>query len=213
MSEYQGIVKGKIVEVRFALSGKITKVNKTIGDHVNKMDLIASLDRKILQAELDRQLADFEKTRAEFEIFNQKNPNPLSDLDKYLKTGKQADLNASVKDVEISKAKLDQCDLISPIDGIVIDDGNITEGTFITPSNSPVSILDTNSLYFEFEILQSDLQNFSDPIAVTLNIDGFTEQMQGTTLPAFSDGKKLTVKVKLNKNPKLLLGLKGKAVL
>lgn len=213
MSEYQGIVKGKIVEVRFALSGKITKVNKTIGDHVNKMDLIASLDRKILQAELDRQLADFEKTRAEFEIFNQKNPNPLSDLDKYLKTGKQADLNASVKDVEISKAKLDQCDLISPIEGIVIDDGNITEGTFITPSNSPVSILDTDSLYFEFEILQSDLQNFSDPIAVTLNIDGFTEQMQGTTLPAFSDGKKLTVKVKLNKNPKLLLGLKGKAVL
>lgn len=213
MSEYQGIVKGKIVEVRFALSGKITKVNKTIGDHVNKMDLIASLDRKILQAELDRQLADFEKTRAEFEIFNQKNPNPLSDLDKYLKTGKQADLNASVKDVEISKAKLDQCDLISPIDGIVIDDGNITEGTFITPSNSPVSILDTDSLYFEFEILQSDLQNFSDPIAVTLNIDGFTEQMQGTTLSAFSDGKKLTVKVKLNKNPKLLLGLKGKAVL
>lgn len=213
MSEYQGIVKGKIVEVRFALSGKISKVNKKIGDMVNKMDLLASLDRKILQAELDRQLADFEKTRAEFEIFNQKNPNPLTDLDKYLKTGKQADLNASVKDVEISKVKLDQCDLISPIEGIVIDDGNITEGTFITPSNSPISILDTNSLYFEFEILQSDLQNFSDPKAVTVNIDGLTEQMQGTTLPAFSDGKRLTVKVKLNKNPKLLLGLKGKVIL
>lgn len=212
MSEYQGIVKGKVIEVRFGLSGKVIKVNKVAGDKVVKNELLASLDRKILQTELDRQLADFEKARASFEIFNQKNPDPQTALEKYLKTGEQAQLNASVKEVELAKMKLDQCDLISPVDGIIIDDGGITAGIFITPSNTPISIIDTNSFYFEFEIPQSDISNFETPKTVTIEIEGFPDKPQGDTL-LFSDGKKFSVRVKLQNNPKLLLGLTGKIII
>ncbi|MBU1127146.1 HlyD family secretion protein, partial [Patescibacteria group bacterium] len=103
---FKGNVSAKIIEVRFALSGKTSKILKKTGDTVRKGELLASLDKGILQTNLDRQLADYEKTRADFEIFNLKNPQISDDLSKYLKTEKQAQLNASVKEVELAKIRL-----------------------------------------------------------------------------------------------------------
>lgn len=208
MSDYQGTVKGRVVEVRFATSGKVLKVNKFVGDRVNKNEIIASLDRKILQTELDRQLADYEKARANFEIFNQKNPDPQTALEKYLKTSEQAQLNVSVKEVELAKMKLDQCDLFSPVEGIILDDGNICEGLFITPSNTPIKIIDTSSYYFEFEIEQKDIPNFETSRNVDMEIDGLPDKLQGPTLQVLSDGRKFFVHVPLN-NKHLLCGLKS----
>ncbi len=152
MPTFEGQVKARIIEVRFAIAGKISGVVKKTGDSVKKWSLVASLDRKILQTELDSQLADYEKVRADFEIFNQKNPDPQEAIDKYLKTEKQAVLNASVKAVEAAKAKLDQSDLFSPVDGIILDDNSIVPGIYVTPAGSALKIMDTASFYFEIEV-------------------------------------------------------------
>jgi len=82
---FKGVIKTKIIEARFAQFGKVALVTKKRGDSVKKGDLLASLDKKILQAELDRQLSDFEKVRAEFEIFNLEKGTPADDITKYLK--------------------------------------------------------------------------------------------------------------------------------
>jgi hypothetical protein len=51
--------------------------------------------------ELDRQLADYEKARAEFELHILKaGKEPGNDEDKYQRQIKQAQLNAAVKEVE-----------------------------------------------------------------------------------------------------------------
>lgn len=207
---FDGEIKGNIIDVRFALSGKVSRVGARTGDVVKKWDLVASLDRKILQTELDSQLADFEKTRADFEVFNQKNPNPQTELDKYLKTGKQADLNGSVKEVEIAKAKLDMTDLFSPVDGVVIDDGGIVVGLYTTPSNSPVKILDTNSFYFEFEIEQKEISDFNNTRECEIKIEGISENIKGKTNPVIGDGKGFLVRVDIENKNELLLGMKGK---
>lgn len=210
MGTFAGEVKGKFVDVRFGLSGKVSSVNVQSGDVVKKWDPLASLDRKILQTELDRQLADFEKTRAEFEVFNQKNPNPQSDLDKYLKSGKQADLNASVKEVELSKMRLDMCDLVSPIDGVIVDDGGLVPGLFITPSNSPLKIFDVESLYFEFEVEQKDVKEFAEEKEISINFEELGDYA-GKTKKVYADGKKFIVKVLMDKKDNLLPGMKGNA--
>ncbi|PIQ70389.1 hypothetical protein COV89_00755, partial [Candidatus Shapirobacteria bacterium CG11_big_fil_rev_8_21_14_0_20_40_12] len=57
---FTGEIKARIIEVRFGLSGKVATVAKKAGDSVQKGNLLAALDRKILQTELDKQLADFE---------------------------------------------------------------------------------------------------------------------------------------------------------
>jgi len=212
-NEFIGIVEARIVELRFSSSGKLINLLKRRGDLVKKSELIASLDRKLLQMELDKQLGDFEKVRAEFEIFNLQKGEPADDITKYLKTAKQAELNNSVKEVELAKAKLDQADLFSPVDGIIIDDSNLVSGIYITPSSNPIMIIDTSSYFFTFQIEQMDLEKFSSPKAMTVDLDGLSKKYSGTTKLVYSsENGKLNVEVKLDDVSGLLLGLKGKAI-
>jgi multidrug resistance efflux pump len=175
--DYEGVVKARIISARFAISGKVQEVNKHAGNKVAKGELIATLDRKILQAQLDKELADYEKIRADFEIFASKYPNPTEETDKYLKKEKQATLKASVKDVELAKAVLDQCDMFSPAEGIIMDDSGITPGVYITPAGSEVKIIDTNSYYVEMEIEQKDIANFRQQKEARVTIEGIDGEL------------------------------------
>lgn len=205
---FKGEIKARIIEVRFAISGKIAKVNRVIDEKINKGELLASLDRKILQTELNLQLSDYEKVRSDWDNFTLKNPNPTNDL-LFTKQQKQASLNSSVQQVEIAKAKLDQCDLFSPITGIILDDGGIVEGQYITPSANSIKIIDFNSYYFEFEIEQNDIQKFSQNIKGKISLTGVGGEIDGETIGIFADGKKFFVKVNLVNPQNLLLGMKG----
>ena len=204
---FEGQVSAKIVDARFAISGKIVKVNRSKNEKVAKGELLASLDSKILQTELDRELSDHEKIRADWDFFTQKYPNPTDDLE-YTKKEKQASLNASVKQVEIAKYRLDQANLFSPVEGILYDDGGIIAGQNVTPAGSAIKIIDTSSYYFEFEIEQKDVVNFNQTKNCKVIIEGIGE-FDGHTEPVFSDGKKFLVNVKLPNPQNLLIGMKG----
>lgn len=208
---FKGAVKARIVEVRFAMAGKVVNVLKRRGDLVKKGELIAGLDKKILQMELDQQLADYEKKRADFEIFNLQKGEPQDDLTKYLKVGKQAELNSSVKEVELAKAKLDQTDLFSPIEGMVIDDGNCVAGMYITPASNPIKILNTTAYFFEIEIGQADIPLFLNPRQLTVKIPVLEKEILGNSGPIIPDenGKKFTVEISLQDTSNLLFGLEG----
>lgn len=205
MATYKGVVKARMVDVRFATSGKISVVKKLAGDSVKKGDLLASLDRKTLQTTLDRELADFEKIRADFEVFNQKNPNPTEEIDKYLKVEKQAALNASVKNVELAKISLDACDLFSPVDGIVIDDSNVVAGLNITPAGSSFKIVDSSSYYVEVEIGEKDIKNFEEEKEAKIKVTSLNLVLKSKTSKAYSDTKKFYIRIPIS-NEKLLIG-------
>lgn len=204
---YKGEVKARIIDARFAISGKIVSVGKHTGDTVKKGNLIASLDRKILQAELDRQLADYEKLRADFDGFAKKYPDPQDD-NKYTKAEKQAALNAGVKDVELAKAKLDQADLFSPVDGIILDDSGITPGLYVTPAGGSIRIVDSSSYFFEIELEQKDISDFSESKKCNLEITSIKEKITAESKPIFSDGKGFLVQIPIS-DPSILLGMKG----
>ena len=206
MATFKGVVKARIVDVRFATSGRLTIVKKFTGDSVKKGELLACLDRKVFQTTLDRELADFEKVRADFEIFNQKNPNPTEVIDKYLKTEKQAMLNASVKSVELAKANLDQCDLFSPVEGIVMDDSSVVPGLNITPAGSSFKIIDASSYFVEVEIKEKDFEKFQKPRDVTIKVQGIGKPIKSQTSQVLSDSKKYLVKVPVLSDG-LLVGL------
>lgn len=207
---FKGEVKARIVDTRFAISGKIAGVSKYTGDTVKKWGLITSLDRKILQMELDRQLADYEKVRADWDGFCKKYPDPQDD-NKYTKAEKQAALNASVKDVELAKANLDQCNLFSPVDGTILDDSGIIPGLYITPASGSVRIVDASSYYFEIEISQKDISFFTGPKKCEVEISGLKDKITAESKPVNSDGKKFLIQIPLTEVPGLLLGLNGKA--
>jgi multidrug resistance efflux pump len=210
MASYEGVIKARVVEVRFATAGKIVTVGKRVGEKVGKGELIASLDRNILQMELDRELSNFEKVRADFEIFNQKSPDPTDAIDKYLKTEKQALLNASVKEVELAKARLDQVDLLSPVNGIIFDDSGIMVGINVTPAGSAIKIIDTASYFFEFEIEEKDIPFFTEVKEGRIEFPGVGMEIAGKTTGITPDGKSFYVRIPVVDNRGILLGLHGK---
>lgn len=209
---YTGEIKARIIEARFALSGKVAMVAKKVGDSVRKGELLAALDRKILQTELDKQLADFEKIRADFEIFNLKQNGTADDLTKYLKVGKQAQLNVSVKEVELAKARLDQADLFSPVEGIVINDSNIVLGLYVTPSSTPFKILETASYYFELKIEPAEILVFVNSRQGEVSLPVINKKIAASSRPLVSDEGGFLVKIDLQDKQGLFLGLKGEAV-
>jgi len=211
---FKGKIKAKIIDVRFAVSGKLVVLNKKRGDLVKKGELIASLDKKILQTQLDKELADFEKVRAEFEIFNLKKGEPTDDISKYLKKQMQADLDGSVKAVEIAKAEMDKTDLFSPVEGVIVDDSSLVPGVYITPASYSIKILDQSSFYFEIEIDQSNLPLFINSRSVTVKISGLEKVISGQTKPILSqENGKLVVEVELQDKGGLLVGLEGEVAL
>lgn len=214
---YKGEIKARVIDLRFAYSGKVSFVSKKKGDFVKKLEAVAGLEKKTFQAELDKQLSDFERVRAEFEIFNLQKGEPSDDITKYLKTEKQAQLNISVKEVELAKSKLDQADLISPVEGIIIEDNDIVPGINISPASNPIIVLETASYFFEFEIEQSNLQSFKESVDVRIKIADITREIPGTTRKVISSlqtkpGKFLVI-VDLQDKTDLLLGMQGEVKL
>ncbi len=203
----KGVVVSDVIEVRFAYSGKIVSVRKKRGETVKIWEGIASLDRKILQTELDRQLADYEKVRAQFEIFNIKHQGG-DDTTKFLRQEAQAELNASVKEVELAKYKLDQADLISPVNGTVVDLGGLVAGLNVTPSSNPVKILDSESLRFRFQIDQDDLAEFLEPKKIRIKL-GKIDRSAATLVPVIGKDGKFEIEAIFEDRSGLLPGMKG----
>lgn len=158
MNKFKAVTWAEQIEIRFAYSGKVAQVAKKAGDRVSKGNLLASLDRKNLQAELDRQLADYERIRAEFEIAAKKLGE--SETDKYLKTGEQARLNVAVKDVELAKYKLDMADIFCPVNGIVKSAGGLRPGLYVSPASNPFVIIDMDSLIYRINVKAKDVGKF-----------------------------------------------------
>jgi len=217
MTTYKGEIKARVVEVRFAQSGLVSYVAKRTGDMVSKGNVLASLDKKILQQQLDSELLDYEKVRADFDAYGIKTGEPTDDLGRFSKKQKQADLDLSVKSVELAKAKLDQVNLFSPVSGVVIDDSNIVSGVYVSPASSPFKIIETSSFYFEFEIDQEDLEKFKEPIDMEITLKPLEGKYWGKTkmiLPY--SGKKagsFNVVVALEKTDGLMMGMVGTALI
>lgn len=212
--QFHGTVTTDLTEVRFAFSGTVSSVRKKFGDQVKKGEVIASLDRKFLQIELDRQLADYEKARASFELFKIKYGEGGDDTVKYLRQEVQASLNTSVKEVELAKFKMDQADLICPTNGVVIDTGGLVIGLNVTPASNPVKVVDRDVLRFEVTVDQEDLGQFTKPVAVSIHIPGMKKEYKGTTVvPSMGKNGQFNLVIMLEDSFDLTPGMKGTAKL
>jgi multidrug efflux pump subunit AcrA (membrane-fusion protein) len=209
--KFDGVIVGEEVEVRFAFSGKVSWVGKKLGDTVKQWEAIASLDRKILQTQLDLELADYEKVRADFEIFGIKNgKDGGDDVMKFLRQEKQSQLNASVKQVEVAKYNLDQADMICPVNGIILGMSNLAPGLHVTPAGSSVTVGKTDGFVFRFTVNQEDIEHFLKPITGMLKITGVEKEQKVTTSPPVwgKDGE-FTVNAVLTETAGVLPGMKG----
>jgi multidrug resistance efflux pump len=190
-NKFPGTIWGRIIEARFAFSGKLVALRKNIGDNVNKGEVLASLDRKLLQLELDQKLADHMVIRNK-------------------KVMVQADLDAFVRDVEQAKYKLDQVDLISPVSGVVLDDGGCKINMNITPSANGFVILDTQSIVFRTQIKPEDVLKFANPVSLPIDFTKLGKKVFGmASTPKLLGNLDWVVDLKIEDLKDLPLGQEG----
>lgn len=204
----QGVLLADIVEARFPFSGQVILVVKKTGNSVHKGNLLAALDKRLLQADLNRQLSQYEQVRAQFEIFAKKYPNPGDDIIKYQKSIEQSQLNSAVNEVESAKLRLDQTSLISPVSGLIIDDGACRVGQYVTPASSAYKILDQESFFVHAELDLSKLKYFSSPRPAKIKIKDIKEVFDSTSsLPLPGPKSKFVILFKLTSNIEHLASL------
>jgi RND family efflux transporter MFP subunit len=132
--EATGIVKsqvGAVVKIGVRATGEIVELPYRVGDRVDKGQLIAAIDDRELQAQLDQALADLEnaKARAEYaaydlerqrELYDQNlvDRDTLEEAEENLRI-REAEVDRRQAEVEAIRVRLSYTNIYSPIDGVV----------------------------------------------------------------------------------------------
>lgn len=162
MPEFEGhVVATNLVSLRFPEGGLLSSLNCYPSQIVKAGFNLASLDPKPVQIQLDIELADFRRVRAEFDQLTRQLPIPKTEDDKTKKEIAQAKLDSAVKSVERYKQTLDRLTLVCPVDAVVISTESLVQGINVTPGGYPIVVADLDSVVFESIISESDFYRLS----------------------------------------------------
>ena len=171
------------VVLKFQTSGLLSWIGVKVGDHVQKGQVIAALDRRTLEKQLRQELLDymnerwdFEQDRDDFDIVGELYNKVLSDTEKRTLEKAQFDLDRKVLDVEITDIALKYATLISPINGIVYDIGAPYAGVNITPANAEFLIADPNKLMFRATVDEVDIGRIKENQKATIVLDAYPDE-------------------------------------
>lgn len=147
------------VDLSFETSGKIVEINFKEGSFVKKGQLLAKVNDRPLQAQLQRLIAQLKL--AEDRVFRQ---NALLERDAVSKEAYEqvkTDLATLNADIELVKANILQTELRAPFDG-VIGLRQVSTGTYASPSTIVAKLTKVSPLKVEFAVPEryaSDVKN------------------------------------------------------
>lgn len=156
MPEFSGHVTADLISLRFPESGRLSWLKCSPGLIVAKGAPLAGLDPRPIQAQLDIELADFRRVRAEFDKLSRKLPEAKNEDEKGEKEIAQSKLDVSVKAVEKSKLQLDGLILTAPADAVIISTEGLVPGINITPSGFPIIITPLDAAVFKVILPEED---------------------------------------------------------
>jgi len=177
------------VSLRFQTSGLLTWVGAKEGDLVKKYQVLASLDKRQLQNQMNQVMNTYLTNRWSFEQSQADNKdwqtNGMTDLarDTIKRTldKSQFSLNNAVLDVEAADLTLKFANLWTPIEGIVTNVDAPMAGQNITPATATFEVINPKTIYFSSLADQTEVTKFSVGQKGTLILDSFGDkQIEGT---------------------------------
>jgi len=157
------------VDLAFETSGKIVGINFTEGTHVKKGDLLAKINDKPLQAQLEKLEAQIKMAKAK--EFRQRS---LLDKDAISQESYDqivTDVQSINADIDLIKARIAETELRAPFDGI-IGLRYVSEGSFTNTSTKIPRLIKTSPIKIEFSIPEKYAQEIKPGFPVTFVIDG-----------------------------------------
>jgi membrane fusion protein (multidrug efflux system) len=157
------------VDLSFETSGKIVKINFIEGTRVKKGDLLAKINDRPLQAQLEKLLA--ERKLSEEKEFRQKSLLNKDAISQESYDQIQTDVQSIKADINLIKARISETELRAPFDGI-IGLRNLSEGSFATSSTKIAPLVKIKPLKIEFSISEKYTSEIKIGYPITFKIVG-----------------------------------------
>jgi membrane fusion protein (multidrug efflux system) len=160
------------VDLAFETSGKIVSIKFSEGTRVKKGNLLAKINDKPLQAQLEKLLA--QKKLTEGIEFRQKS---LLDKDAISQESYDqivTELQTIEADINLIKARISETELTAPFDGI-IGLRYLSEGAYVTTATKIAKLIKISPVKIEFSIPEKFAQEIKIGFPVTFSVVGDTD--------------------------------------
>ncbi len=218
----------RAVDLKFQSSGLLSWVGVKEGDSIAKGKIIAQLDARDVQKNLEKTLRDYASQRSDFEeawrvnwSVAQESHESLdhapSNAIKRILEKNQWNLEKSVLDVELKSLALEYSRLISPIAGIVTHVDTPVAGINITPATAVFQIIDPTSIIFEAKIDETDVGDLAIGQKAIVSLDALPGKTITGTIQSISYSAETStggatvfpVKVQFSADSQLRIGYNG----
>jgi len=157
------------VDLTFETSGKIVQINFTEGTRVKKGDLLAKVNDKPLQAQLEKLEAELKMTEAK--EFRQRSLLDKDAISQESYDQVQTDVQTINADINLIKANISQTELRAPFDGIV-GLRYVSEGSFTNASTKIAKLIKISPIKIEFSISEKYASEIKIGYPITFKIVG-----------------------------------------
>lgn len=182
----------KQVEVGTQVSGIIDKIYVDYNSVVKAGDLIAELDRSVLETELEASQASLQSAKAEYE-YQERNYKRMKELyekdmvsasdyetNMYQYQKAQATYNQAKANIQKAERNLGYSKIYSPINGVVmsreVDEGQTVASGFSTPTLFKIA-QDLKKMQVIADVDEADIGQVAEGQSVTFEVDAFPEEV------------------------------------
>ena len=157
------------VDLSFETSGKIVGINFTEGTRVKKGDLLAKINDRPLQAQLEKLQAELKM--AEAKEFRQRSLLGRDAISQESYDQIVTDVQTINADINLIKAQIAMTELRAPFDGI-IGLRYISEGSYVTFSTKIARLIKISPIKIEFSVSEKYSTEIKVGYPITFTIDG-----------------------------------------
>ena len=152
------------VDLSFETSGKSVEINFKEGSHVKKGDLLAKVNDRHLQAQLQRLTAQLKL--AEDRVYRQSTLLERDAVSQEAFEQVKTDLATLKADIEVVQANIALTELKAPFDGVIGLRG-VSVGSYATPSTFVAKLTKVSPIKVEFAVPE----HYADDVQVGYNVE------------------------------------------
>ncbi len=157
------------VNLSFETSGKIVNINFTEGTRVRKGDLLAKMNDRPLQAQLEK--LEVQLKMAESKEFRQRSLLDKDAISQESYDQIQTDVQSIKADINLIKARISETELRAPFDGI-IGVRDVSEGSFATSSTKIAKLVKIKPIKVQFSISEKYTSEIRIGYPITFRVAG-----------------------------------------
>jgi membrane fusion protein, multidrug efflux system len=165
------------VDLSFETSGKIVGINFKEGSRIKKGDLLAKINDRPLQAQLEKLVAQLKM--AEAKEFRQRSLLEKDAISQESYDQVQTDVQSLNADINLIKARISETELRAPFDGI-IGLRDLSEGSFVTSTTKIVRLTKISPLKMQFAISQKYASEIKIGYPISFIIEGFPNKFDAS---------------------------------